>query len=265
MDIAGKVVVVTGAGNGLGRQLVLYLIGKGAQVAAVDLRSDGLNETRLQVGNGSSRLSLHQADVSNRDDIARVRDDVLRQHGHVDIIINNAGIIHAFRHVLDLDTDVLERMINVNLYGAVYVTKAFLPMLLTRPGAHIVNVSSIGGVCAFPGQAFYGASKAAIKLFTEGLHSELQGTSVRVTSVVPGALNTDITRNCDAHSEKLDQASKYFKGTDPGKAARQIMQAVERRRFMRVIGIDAKALSLLNWISHRFTISLLRKVMDRVL
>jgi short-subunit dehydrogenase len=258
-------VVVTGAGNGLGRQLVLCLLDKGASVAAVDLNMESLRATEALVSESSSRLSLHQADVSSRKDIARVKDEILYRHGYVDAVINNAGIIHPFKSVTDLDVSVLERMINVNLYGTVNVTKAFLPTLLERPTAHIVNVSSMGGLFSFPGQTFYGASKAAVKLFTEGLYSELQETAVRVTLVVPGAINTDITKNCGAHNEKFDKASKHFSGTDPKQAAKQIVRALERSRFMIVIGVDAKILSTLYRASHRFAILLVRKAMSIVL
>ena len=265
MDLKDKVMVVTGAGNGLGRQLTLLLLERQARVAAVDIREDSLKETLGLAGSSAPRLSLHRADVANGQDIARVTAEVLGRYGYVDGLINNARIIHAFKPITDLDVDVLRRMIDVNLYGTVNFTKSFLPSLLGRPAARIINVSSMGGLFAFPGQAFYGASKAAVKLFTEGLYAELKGTSVGVTLVVPGAINTGITKNCNAHNEKFDRASKYFSGTEPRAAARRIVEAIKRDRFKVNIGADATVLATLYRLSQRLTILLMRQAMNLVL
>ncbi len=117
-------------------------------------------------------------------------------YGYVDGIINNAGIIQPFVRVNDLSYDAIESVINVNFYGTLYMVKTFLPHLLRRPEAHIVNISSMGGFLPVPGQTIYGAQK--LPWFqTEGLHSELKDTNVRVTVVFLGAINTNITMNWD--------------------------------------------------------------------
>jgi short-subunit dehydrogenase len=160
---------------------------------------------------------------------------------------------------------VIERMINVNLYGMIHVTKTFLPLLLNRPEAHITNVSSMGGLFAVPGQTFYGASKAAVKLIAEGLYAELRETNVGVTVVYPGAVDTNITKNNDAHLAALDQASKHFRGTSPRVAAALIIRSMENKRFKLVIGLDAKIMIMLYWISPTFALKLVSRVMKRVL
>src|SRR5690606_24464226 len=121
--------------------------------------------------------------------------DVVQRFGAVDGVIHCAGIIQPFVRLKDLDYEQIDRVMAVNWLGALYMTKTFLPILLERPEGHIVNVSSMGGFLPVPGQTIYGASKAAVKLLTEGLHSECAGTNVRVTVVFPGAVATNITAN----------------------------------------------------------------------
>jgi len=111
----------------------------------------------------------------------RLPSAVIEAHGKVDGLINCACIIQPFVKLNDLEYEAIEHVMNVNFWGLMYMTKTFLPYLMDRPSAHIVNVSSMGGFLPVPGQTVYGASKAAVKLLTEGLHSELRETSVRVT------------------------------------------------------------------------------------
>jgi NAD(P)-dependent dehydrogenase (short-subunit alcohol dehydrogenase family) len=261
MKVAGKVVLVTGGGSGIGQQLVLALLARGAEVAAADVNADGLDATRTLAAAGNGRLSVHQADVSRLDSVIRLAEDVVRHHGRIDAIINNAGIIHPFKPLIALDGAQIDRVINVNLYGTLNVIRTFLPLLLQRPDAHIVNVSSMGGLFAFPNQAVYGASKAAVKILSEGLSSELCGTSVGVTVVYPGAVATAITRNCDAHNEKFERIQRLFSGTPPEKAAAVIISAMERRKFSVLIGIDAMILHGLYRMFPRFTIGLVAGIM----
>lgn len=169
MKVRNKVILVTGGGSGIGQQLVLNLLLRGATVAAADINENGLNQTRLLAGALADRLSLHKTDISDRGAVKALADDFIGRHGHVDGIINNAGIIHRFEPVSELGFDVIDRIINVNLHGVFNITKAFLPHLKTRPEALIANISSMGGLFAFPNQTIYGASKAAVKLFTAAI------------------------------------------------------------------------------------------------
>src|SRR5688500_2770260 len=179
MQVQNKVIVVTGGGNGIGREMVLHLLSKGASVVAVDIDESALQETVELAANKKDHLSTYVVNITNRDAVAALPEQVISKHGSVDGIINNAGIIQPFVRVNDLDYAAIERLMNVNFYWTLYMTKAFLPHLLTRPEAHIANVSSMGGFMPFPGQSLYGASKAAVKLLTEGLRSELLNTNVR--------------------------------------------------------------------------------------
>jgi NAD(P)-dependent dehydrogenase (short-subunit alcohol dehydrogenase family) len=168
MKLRDKVVVVTGGGNGIGRELVLELLRRGARVAAVDIRAESLDETVSLAGAGD-RLASFVVDITDRSATQALPDRVIGQLGAVDGVINNAGIMQPFRKVNDLDYETIERLMNVNFYGTLNMVKAFLPLLLERPAAHLVNVSSLGGFLPVPGQTIYGASKAAVKLMTEGL------------------------------------------------------------------------------------------------
>jgi short-subunit dehydrogenase len=265
MKVNGKVILVTGGGNGLGRELVLDLLARGATVAAADIRQDALNETARLADQAAERLSIHRMDVSDREAVRALADDVIRRHGCIDAIVNNAGIIHPFKPVSQLDYGIAEKMINVNLYGVINITMTFLPLLLERPEAHIANVSSMGGLFAFPGQTYYGASKAGVKVLSEGLYSELRGSRIGVTVAYPGAIDTNITKHNDAHTAQIEKFSGLFRGTQPRVAARKIIDAIEARRFRVVIGIDAKVLSVLYRLAPKSTVVLIGKVMKKVL
>jgi len=177
MKVQNKVVLVTGGGNGMGRELVLNLLSRGASVAAVDINETALQKTVELAGSKSDNLSTHIVNITNKDAVAALPEQIIAKHGAIDGIINNAGIIQPFERIKDLDYAVIERVLNVNFFGTLYMTKEFLPHLLKRPEAHITNISSMGGFLPVPGQTVYGASKAAVKLFTEGLRSELLNTS----------------------------------------------------------------------------------------
>jgi len=246
MKVANKVIVVTGAGSGMGRELVLALLRKGARVAAVDLNEETLKETIALAGQNGDKVSSHMVNVSDRQAVEALPSAVIAAHGAVDGIINNAGIIQPFVRLNDLQYDAIERVLNVNLYGVIYMTKAFLPHLLTRPVAHIANVSSMGGFFPVPGQTVYGASKAAVKLMTEGLYAELLETNVRVTIVFPGAIATNITQNSGVAIERpaADDAEQSFPMTSAEDAAEIIIDGMERDRFQVYVGRDAKMMNL---------------------
>ena len=180
-------------------------------------------------------------------------------------MINNAGIIHPFEPIHQLEDATIEKVINVNFYGTLYMVRAFLPALKQRPEALIANVSSMGGLFAFPDQSIYGASKAAIKLLTEGLYAELRGTSVKVSAIYPGAIDTEITKNSNAHNEKLDRLRSKFQATTPASAAKQIIKGIEADRFSIHVGLDSHILGLLYRLMPKNTILLMRKAMTALM
>jgi short-subunit dehydrogenase len=241
MKVKNKVIVVTGGGNGMGRELVLALVERGARVAAVDINADTLEETVNLAGAQSDSISKHVVDVSDREAVKALPDAVIDAHGAVDGLINNAGIIQPFVRINDLSYEAIERVLNVNLYGVIYMTKALLPHLLKRPEAHIVSVSSMGGYVPVPGQTLYGTSKAAVKLLTEGLYSELADTSVGVTVVFPGAIATRIAENSGV---TVHQNTDDIPMVSPDDAAGIIIDAIEQDKFQVYIGTDAKLMNL---------------------
>jgi NAD(P)-dependent dehydrogenase (short-subunit alcohol dehydrogenase family) len=247
MKVANKVIVVTGGGNGIGRELVLKLVQEGACVAAVDLNENSLKET-VALSDQPDKISTHIVNISDRSAVEALPQQVIEAHGSVDGLINNAGIIQPFVRFADLPYEAIERVLNVNLYGVIYMTKAFLPHLLKRPEAHIVNVSSMGGFFPFPGQTMYGASKAAVKILTEGIYAELIETNVRVTVVFPGAIATNISQNSGVTGLPSPDAASSAKIplTPANKAAETIIKGMEKDKFqVHELGNDAKLMNLL--------------------
>ena len=268
MQIENKVFVVTGGGNGMGREVVLGLIKRGASVAAVDLNQAGLDETVALAGAAEGKLTTHAVNVSDRTAVLALPDAVKKAHGQVDGLLNVAGIIQPFVKIAELDFDVIERVINVNFWGVVNMTKAFLPELLARPESGLVNVSSMGGFLPVPGQAAYGASKAAVKLFTEALYAETQGTSLAVTVVFPGGVSTNITGNSGVDTSRLEAAAagaKERKTTTPAEAGAQIIDGLAKGTYRVRIGGDAKFMDRFSRLSPRRATLLIANQMKSLL
>lgn len=252
MQIENNVFVVTGGGNGMGREVALELLRRGARVAAADLSADGLAETARLAAAGD-RLTTHVLNVADRDAVLALPAAVEAAHGQVDGLLNIAGIIQPFVKIQDLPFEQIERVMNVNFWGVVGMTKAFLPTLLARPAAAILNVSSMGGFLPVPGQAAYGASKAAVKLFTEALFAELQGTNVAVTVVFPGGVSTNITGNSGVDVAAMAAAGdgKQRTTTTPADAGRQIVDGLATGAFRVRIGSDARFMDRLSRLSPK--------------
>lgn len=260
MQINSKVIVVTGAANGLGRELTLNLLKRGATVAAVDVNQENLLETEKLAGSLKNNLSLHVLDITQKEEVEKLGDKLYSAYGRVEGVINNAGIIQPFLSVTDLDFEKINKVMNVNFFGTLYFTKTFLPLLLKNNEAFITNVSSMGGVFPFPGQTIYGASKAAIKLLTEGLYAELMGTSVRATVVILGAMATEIAKNSQVEmSEKMKKMQGSVKALSPQKAAELIIGAIEREKRLITVGSDAKLLTTLYKIAPGISVKFIAK------
>jgi short-subunit dehydrogenase len=265
MELANKAIVVTGGGNGIGRQVVLELIRRHARVAAVDIREESLAETAGLVDAGE-RLATVAVDITDRAAVEELPERVIAAHGAVDGLINVAGIIQPFVKLNDLEYEVIERVINVNLYGTINMVKAFLPHLLERPVAHIANVSSMGGFLPVPGQTIYGASKAAVKLLTEGLYAELIDTNVGVSVVFPGAVATEITANSGVDMPSMDSVDRdSYRTTSPEDAAKIILDGIEEDDFQIFVGRDARTMNLLNRVSPRRSTHLIYRQMKDLL
>jgi NAD(P)-dependent dehydrogenase (short-subunit alcohol dehydrogenase family) len=260
MKVDGKVWVVTGAGSGMGRELVVQLVRRGARVAAVDLHAAALAETAALAGTGA-QVSTHVLDITDRAGVDALPAAVVEAHGTVDGLLNNAGIIQPFVGVADLDDAAIARVMDVNFSGTLQMVRAFLPLLLRRPEAHIANVSSMGGFFPFPGQTIYGASKAAVKLLSEGLYAELLDTPVRVSVIMPGAIDTSITANSGVEEPDVEEGSARMTSAD--KAASIMIAGIEKDRLHIYVGPDAKAMSLAIKIAPRPAIRFVQRQMAK--
>ena len=241
MRVENKVIAVSGGANGIGRELVLQLLRKGAAVAAIDINGKALKETISLAGDHKTRLSIHNIDITDRSMVESLPAEIIKIHGAVDGLINNAGIIQPFIPVSDLDYDKINKVMDINFYGTVNLIKAFLPIFQKRPIAHIVNISSMGGFLPVPGQSVYGASKAAVKLLTEGLHGELKDTNVKVTIVFPGGVATDIMKNSGVDMKELvDKQQGKYKMLTAKKAAELIIRGMEKDKYRLLVGNDSR-------------------------
>ena len=262
MKVNGKVFVVTGAGSGMGRELTLELIRRGAQVAAVDIRADALAETKSLAGENVETFPL---DVTDPAAVAALPDRVLQHFVSIDGLINNAGIIQPFVKIAELSLNDANRVVAVNFTGPLMLIKAFLPILVSRPEAHIVNVSSMGAYAPVPGQSVYGASKAAIAQLSDGLRSELQRTHIGVTTVYPGAINTNIAANSGINVPATSASKMAIKTTDAKVAAKQMVAGIESERDQIFIGADSKSLKMLSRINPKLAAWLIYRNMRELL
>lgn len=264
MKLKNKVVLVTGAGSGIGRELVLALLAKKAKVAAVDIDRNGLEETKKISGNNTN-ISLHVLDIADKSAVEKLPKEILATHSNIDCIINNAGIIQPFVKVVDIDYEAIEKVMNVNFYGTLYMTKTFLPLLLQRPEGYIVNVSSMGGFLPVPGQSVYGASKAAVKLLTEGLYAELKNTNVHVTAVFPGATSTNIAKNSGIKLDNSGSKKSSFPMLSAKAAAKIIIAGIEKNKPLIFTGKDSKLMNILYRLNPVYATNLIAKQMMSLL
>jgi len=266
MKINQKTIIVTGAGSGIGRALSKELIAKGAIVVGVDLHESALLETKSLLGQKGSQFYLEVLNISDKQAVQNFPKLLKAKNLVIDGLINNAGIIQPFVKINELSEEDMERVMQVNFYGAWHLTKAFLPNFLQRPEAHIVNISSMGGFLPFPGQAIYGASKAAVKLFTEGLYAELLPTNVRVTVIFPGAVSTNITQNSGLEMPSTSQGNTAnFPMENPDVVAQKIVRAMEKNTFSLCIGKDSRMMNILYRMSPGFATRLIAKKMASLL
>ncbi|MBU2695872.1 MULTISPECIES: SDR family NAD(P)-dependent oxidoreductase [Pimelobacter] len=248
-NLSNKVVVITGAGSGIGRALAVNLAGKGARLALSDVNDAGLNETAaLAKDAGAPDVHTAHLDVADRAAFTAYAAEVADHFGQVNVVINNAGVALA-GDAVDLTYEDMEWIVGINFWGVVYGTKEFLPHLIASGDGHVVNLSSLFGLLAMPGQSAYNATKFAVRGFTEALREEMliAGHKVGVTSVHPGGIKTAIARSARV-SDKEDKAAtaklfdeKLAKMT-PERAAEIIVKGITKNQARVLVGLDAHAL-----------------------
>jgi NAD(P)-dependent dehydrogenase (short-subunit alcohol dehydrogenase family) len=250
-SINGKVAVITGAGSGIGRALAYELARRGARLAISDVDEVGLAETARHARVIGAQVHYQRLDVTDRDAFLTYADTVLSEFGVVNIVVNNAGI--AFTGDVEaMSFENIERVMDVDFWGVVNGTKAFLPHLIASGDGHLVNISSLFGLLSVPGQSAYNAAKFAVRGFTESLRQEMiiAGHPVQVTCVHPGGIKTGIVRNSTA-VEGIDAVAladffdRKLAKTSAESAAKTITRAVIGNRPRAVVGLDAKVLDLL--------------------
>jgi NAD(P)-dependent dehydrogenase (short-subunit alcohol dehydrogenase family) len=251
-NLKDKVVVITGAGSGIGRALAIHAAGEGALVAISDVNEAGLAET-VALAKDAGAVDVHSAklDVADRAAFLAYADEVADYFGRVNVIVNNAGVTMT-GDFEDMTLEEFDWLMAINVDGVVTGTKAFLPHLIASGDGHVVNISSIFGLFSMPGQTAYNASKYAVRGFTEALREEMLVAKhpVGVTCVHPGGIRTGIVRNgrTTAHedAEALNALFEKLGRMDPAKAAKIIWGAVRKDQARLLVGLDAHAL-------HNFT------------
>ena len=248
-SFAHKVAAITGAGSGIGRALALNLAKQGCHLALSDVNEKGLAETVDQAKAFGVNVTSQKLDVANKEGVHAWANAVVHEHGKVNLIFNNAGVALGST-VEGMSYDELAWVMNINFWGVVYGTKAFLPYLKASGDGHIINISSIFGICAQPTQSAYNASKFAVRGFTEALRQELdiENAPVSVTCVHPGGIKTNIAKaakmNDSIKNIGLNPATstqnfeKLFR-TTPEEAANVILKAVQKDARRALIGSDA--------------------------
>ena len=239
------VAVVTGAASGIGRALAIRLAAEGAQLALCDVNESDLEETARLAAKPGVKISTHVVDVSDRERMQAFAGEVLAEHGRAHLIINNAGVAIGGT-VEELAIEDFEWLLGINLWGVIYGTKMFLPILRQQPRGHIVNISSVFGIIAPPGQSAYATSKFAVRGFTESLRHELKGSNITVTSVHPGGIRTNIARNARSgagvDASVVEKEIEFFDKvarTLPETAAEVIVRGVLNDKEKILIGSDA--------------------------
>ena len=238
MEVKNKKIILTGAGSGIGRELAIQLVAEGAYVLGLDISEKTLKETKELIK--SDRFKTYQLDMAKKSEIEKFYKEYYKIFDELDILINNAGIIQPFVHVSELDDKVIDHIMQVNFFGPLNLIRLFINDLKKRPASYIVNVSSMGGFFPFPGQTVYGASKAALKLLTEGLYAELLDTNVKVSIIYPGAIATNISENSKVTAAKTESKESSFKAMPAEDAAREIIEGIYKEKLQVYVGSDSK-------------------------
>jgi short-subunit dehydrogenase len=252
--IRGSAAAVTGAASGIGRALALELAARGCDLALADRDEAGLKAAAAEITQAHVRkVTVHRVDVSEPCQIQTFAQAATSAHPALNIVVNNAGVA-LIGQFCELDQAQMDWLFDINFWGVVHSTRAFLPHLSQQREAHLVNLSSIFGIAAPPGQTAYAAAKFAVRGFSESLRHELQMASspVRVSVVHPGGISTNIARNARTGSGVTDNALRVqsidrfeaMTRTNPARAALRIAEGIEKNELRILIGNDARFIDL---------------------
>lgn len=259
--------MITGAGSGIGRAVALEMARHGMNLALVDINASGLEQTRGLINDESLTVSSHVLDVTAVDALKTLPHLVSEVHRTVDVLVNNAGVT-CVKSFFEQSMDDFDWVMNVNFNAVVRGTKLFLPYLMRRPEAHIINISSIFGIVGIPGQTSYCASKFAVRGFSEALQEELINTPIGVTVVHPGGVATRVVSDARTSDEALKgKMARAFErhAIHPDEAARLIVRALRKKRPRLVLTREAILGDLVKrffpvW-GNRFFVSLLIRIL----
>ncbi|OUS26187.1 acetoin dehydrogenase [Gammaproteobacteria bacterium 45_16_T64] len=250
-DLYNKVVAITGAASGIGRALAQELSRHGCVLALSDVDESGLAETIAGLPK-EIVVSSHRVDVSHPESIYQWADDVVNLHGCVDIVINNAGVA-SVASIEEITLEDFDWVFNICFYGVLHGTKAFLPYLKQQNEGHIVNISSVNGFVPFPNNGPYNCAKHAVKALNQTLIQELRGSSVKVMSVHPGGIKTNIARNSRVLGAAAENdgarrlASRFDRvaGTTSERTAALIVRGIQKDKKRILVGKDAVVMDFL--------------------
>ncbi len=264
-----KVAAITGAGSGMGRALALLLAKENCHLALSDIDETNLAETAQLIEQPGIKVTLHPLNVANKEDVFQFAADVVESHGKVNLIFNNAGVsvTDTAEHMTYAD---FEWLMNINFWGVVHGTRAFLPYLRATDDAHIVNTSSIFGTIAVPTQSAYNASKFAVRGYTYALRQELLDTHINVSCVQPGGVKTNIVKSSrfvatDNNSPTKEEAAIQFEsmaGLTSEQAAAIILKGVRKNKAQILVGKDAVVAAILERLAPTGYQRLIGKLFD---
>jgi short-subunit dehydrogenase len=272
--IRGSAAAITGAASGIGRALALELAGRGCDLALADRDEAGLQAVAAEIAKAHARkVSVHRVDMAEPGQVEDFARAAIAAHPGLNILVNNAGVA-LLGQFTEIDQAQMDWLMNINFWGVVHATRAFLPHLALQPEAHIVNLSSIFGIVAPPGQTAYAASKFAVRGFSESLRHELQTAKspVRLSVVHPGGVATAIVRNSRTGSAMADNARRAqsierFEAaarTTPAAAALRIVAGIEKNEPRILIGNDARFMDLLQRLRPGTYWSVLARRMEKL-
>jgi NAD(P)-dependent dehydrogenase (short-subunit alcohol dehydrogenase family) len=264
-----KVAVITGAGSGMGQQIAIQLAEKGAAVAVLDINEASAKETAAQINQNGGHAIPYVADVADKELISLLATRIADELGPADILVNNAGILMKSERFDQMPEEMIERLLDINLKGVIYCTRAFLPQLLSGPEASLVNLSSLGGLVGLMCQVPYAAAKFGVRGFSDALRMDLFDTNLTVTTVYPGPVATNIFINSPAltREEGLSgqETMMTVKPVPVEKAGRMIVDGIRRRRRRVIIGGQAKVMDILARLAPNAYTKLLYKPVKKMM